>query len=136
VIAPEVFKAAPVLRQVEGAVPVHMAIELDFFPVGSGNNSCDAIVVRHGEGQNAQIVVIDGGYEETGQSVCAHIRYFYGVKEFLERDDRQPREYGDSAAAYAHAFSSRFSSLKKRQSAACAIILLGIDLIIPASAQT
>jgi beta-lactamase superfamily II metal-dependent hydrolase len=56
-----------------------MAIELDFFPVGSGNSSGDAIVVRHGEGQNAQIVVIDGGYEETGQSVCAHIRYFYGV---------------------------------------------------------
>src|ERR1700745_2670519 len=30
-------------------------------------------------------------------------------------------------------FSSRFSSLKKRQSVPCAMILLGADLIIPAS---
>jgi beta-lactamase superfamily II metal-dependent hydrolase len=56
-----------------------MTIELDFFPVGSGNNSGDAIVVRYGDGVSAQIVVIDGGYEETGKRVCAHIQQIFGV---------------------------------------------------------
>jgi beta-lactamase superfamily II metal-dependent hydrolase len=52
--------------------------EIEFLPVGNGASSGDAIVMRYWDGAAWRIGVIDGGYEETGEAVCEHIRRWYG----------------------------------------------------------
>ncbi len=53
--------------------------EIEFLPVGQGASSGDAIVMRYLDGTAWRVVVIDGGYEETGQQVCQHIRHWYNT---------------------------------------------------------
>jgi hypothetical protein len=56
-----------------------------------------------------------------------------GLKSDISRGPKSGREQPQTNDANSQPFSSRFSSLKKRQSVPCAMILLGADLIIPAS---
>jgi beta-lactamase superfamily II metal-dependent hydrolase len=53
--------------------------EIEFFPVGSGASSGDAIVVRYWDGGSWRVGVIDGGYDDTGRQICNHIRQWYGT---------------------------------------------------------
>jgi beta-lactamase superfamily II metal-dependent hydrolase len=59
-----------------------MPFELEFMPVGNGESSGDAIVLRymHTPG-NWRVGVIDGGYLENGEAICAHIEQYYGTRQ-------------------------------------------------------
>lgn len=60
-----------------------MAIEVDFLPVGVGQRSGDAIALRYGNltanPPQQTVVVIDGGFTDTGESLIDHINQHYGT---------------------------------------------------------
>lgn len=60
-----------------------MAFEIEYIPVGDGDKSGDAIVLRYGNligSRDEQIIiVIDGGFEPSGEEVVSHIQKFYGT---------------------------------------------------------
>lgn len=53
--------------------------EVDFLPVGNGDKSGDAIVLRYGEPENYKVMVVDGGTKESGQKLVDHIKTHYGT---------------------------------------------------------
>lgn len=58
-----------------------MGYEIDILGVGKESKSGDAIAVRwgnlHGDRSEQNVVLIDGGFRETGDDVVAHIKQFY-----------------------------------------------------------
>ncbi len=58
-----------------------MGYEIDFLPVGNGERSGDAIAIRIGNllanPIQQTVIVIDGGFQETGQDLVDHIKHFY-----------------------------------------------------------
>lgn len=60
-----------------------MGYEITFFPVGNGERSGDTIVLRFGNlfGQRIEqrVVVIDGGYTDTGEAIVEFIKAAYGT---------------------------------------------------------
>jgi beta-lactamase superfamily II metal-dependent hydrolase len=57
--------------------------EIDFLPVGDGARSGDAIAMRFTRPDTNQVahVVIDGGFEDDGDALVAHIRRYYKVED-------------------------------------------------------
>jgi len=57
--------------------------EIDFFPVGEGARSGDAIVVRFGDldgPRDAQrVVVVDGGFTDDGEAIVTHLKEVVGT---------------------------------------------------------
>jgi beta-lactamase superfamily II metal-dependent hydrolase len=55
--------------------------EVDFLPVGNGEKSGDAIALRFGnllgDSPKQTVFVIDGGYQESGEKLVAHIKEYY-----------------------------------------------------------
>jgi hypothetical protein len=60
-----------------------MAYEVDFLAVGDGERCGDAIAVRFGNlagtRDQQQVWVIDGGTQESGEALVAHIKKYYGT---------------------------------------------------------
>lgn len=60
-----------------------MSYEIDYIPVGNGEKSGDAIALRFGNLSGARdgwvVVVIDGGFKESGQELVDHIKNCYGT---------------------------------------------------------
>jgi len=60
-----------------------MGYEIDFLSVGEGEKSGDAIALRFGNlrGQRSEqrIVVIDGGFKQSGEELVKHINKYYGA---------------------------------------------------------
>lgn len=60
-----------------------MAYEIDYIPVGEGEKSGDAILLRFGNlvGQRSEqtVVVIDGGFKDSGEKIVQHLTSFYGT---------------------------------------------------------
>jgi beta-lactamase superfamily II metal-dependent hydrolase len=56
-----------------------MNYEIEFLPVGNGEKSGDAIVVRYGEEDNYKIMVVDGGNKESGKALVEHIKKYYNT---------------------------------------------------------
>ena len=59
-----------------------MGFEVDYIPVGEGEKSGDAIIVRYGElltgsRDEQTVVVIDGGTLESGQKIVEHINQYF-----------------------------------------------------------
>jgi beta-lactamase superfamily II metal-dependent hydrolase len=58
-----------------------MGYEIDFLPVGNGERSGDAIAIRIGNllanPIQQTVIVIDGGFQETGQDLVNHIKQYY-----------------------------------------------------------
>ena len=54
-----------------------MNYEIEFLPVGNGEKSGDAILVRYGEENDYKIMVVDGGGKESGQALVDHIKNYY-----------------------------------------------------------
>jgi beta-lactamase superfamily II metal-dependent hydrolase len=58
-----------------------MGYEIDFFPVGEGEKCGDAITLRFGNlfGRRDEqaVVVVDGGFKESGEKIVEHIKNFY-----------------------------------------------------------
>lgn len=57
--------------------------EIDFLPVGT-SKSGDAITVRYEVSGACRIHVVDGGYQETGDSVVSHINKYYDSPTFID----------------------------------------------------
>lgn len=60
-----------------------MGYEIDVLGVGAESKSGDAIALRwgnlHGSRNEQRVVVIDGGFQDSGQDVVTHITNFYGT---------------------------------------------------------
>ncbi len=60
-----------------------MGFELDFLPVGNGGKSGDAITFRcgnlFGDRSEQMVVVVDGGFRETGEELVKHITHRYST---------------------------------------------------------
>lgn len=57
--------------------------EVDFLPVGT-SKSGDAITIRYKVNDVSRIHVVDGGYQETGDSVVAHINKYYESPDLID----------------------------------------------------
>ena len=60
-----------------------MGYEIDVLGVGKESKSGDAIALRwgnlHGNRNEQKVVLIDGGFQETGEDVVNHIKRYYGT---------------------------------------------------------
>jgi glyoxylase-like metal-dependent hydrolase (beta-lactamase superfamily II) len=55
-----------------------MNCEIEFLPVGDGSRPGDAIVVRYGEVNAWELLVIDGGNLESGKELVSHVKNNFG----------------------------------------------------------
>ena len=55
-----------------------MNCEVEFLPVGDGSKAGDAIVVRYGDANTWELMVIDGGNLESGKAVVTHVQSNFG----------------------------------------------------------
>jgi beta-lactamase superfamily II metal-dependent hydrolase len=55
-----------------------MNCEIEFLPVGEKSKPGDAIVVRYGDVNSFELMVVDGGNLESGKSLVEHIRQEFG----------------------------------------------------------
>lgn len=55
-----------------------MNFEIEFHPVGNGEKAGDAISVRYGVPGDYKVMIIDGGTDESGESVVDHVKTVYG----------------------------------------------------------
>ena len=62
-----------------------MGYEVDFLPVGDGEKSGDCIAMRFGnlfgKREEQQVVVIDGGFQKSGEELVSHIRKYYNTEK-------------------------------------------------------
>ena len=56
-----------------------MKCEIEFLPVGEGCKAGDAIVVRYGEVNNWELMVVDGGNLDSGKALVDHVRQNFGA---------------------------------------------------------
>jgi len=61
-----------------------MNCEIEFLAVGSGSKAGDAIIARYGDGNNYQLLLIDGGTAETGETIVSHLKKHFGAGVVLE----------------------------------------------------
>jgi beta-lactamase superfamily II metal-dependent hydrolase len=61
-----------------------MNCEIEFLAVGSGSKAGDAIIVRYGDENNYQLLLIDGGTTETGENIVRHLKKHFGSDVALE----------------------------------------------------
>lgn len=55
-----------------------MNCEIEFLPVGDGCKAGDAIVVRYGEVDALELLVIDGGNLDSGKALVRHVKNTFG----------------------------------------------------------
>lgn len=55
-----------------------MYCEIEFLAVGEGSKPGDAIIVRYGEPNAYELMVIDGGHAETGETLVSHLKKHFG----------------------------------------------------------
>lgn len=60
-----------------------MLCEVEFLAVGDGSRAGDAIVVRYGEVNAYDLMVVDGGTSETGKEIVAHLKSQFGTNVSL-----------------------------------------------------
>ncbi len=58
-----------------------MPYEIDFHPVGSGANSGDAITMRYWSGADWRVIIIDAGFQDTGDAIVDHVLSVYGTSQ-------------------------------------------------------
>lgn len=61
-----------------------MLCEIEFLAVGERSRAGDAIVIRYGETNNYQLMVVDGGTAETGEKLVEHLKTQFGKDVRLE----------------------------------------------------
>jgi beta-lactamase superfamily II metal-dependent hydrolase len=60
-----------------------MDCEVEFLPVGDASKAGDAIVVRYGNANAYELMVIDGGNIDSGKAVVKHLREQFGKSSIL-----------------------------------------------------
>jgi beta-lactamase superfamily II metal-dependent hydrolase len=58
--------------------------EIEFLAVGEGAKAGDAIVIRYGDVNAYELMLIDGGHAETGDEIVAHLKEHFGPNPVLE----------------------------------------------------
>jgi beta-lactamase superfamily II metal-dependent hydrolase len=58
---------------------VKQAYEVDFFAVGNGQRSGDAIAMRFGFPGDYKVMVYDGGTKDSGKAIVEHVKKHYGT---------------------------------------------------------
>lgn len=66
----------PAIRETAGVD--WLKCEIEFLPVGEGTKAGDAIVVRYGDGNTSDLMLIDGGHASTGDEIVRHLRRHFG----------------------------------------------------------
>lgn len=61
-----------------------MKCEIEFLAVGKGTKAGDAIIIRYGDVEAYQLMLIDGGHAETGDNLVAHLKKHFGPNPVLE----------------------------------------------------
>ncbi len=61
-----------------------MKCEIEFLAVGDGQKAGDAIVIRYGDVDAYQLMLIDGGHDETGKEIVARLKKYFGPNPILE----------------------------------------------------
>ena len=61
-----------------------MKCEVEFLAVGEGTKPGDAIIIRYGEPDNYRLMLVDGGYTETGEKIVEHLRRRFGPNPVLQ----------------------------------------------------
>lgn len=61
-----------------------MPCEVEFLPVGDASKAGDAIVVRYGSEASFKLMTIDGGTQDSGENLVAHVRQYYGSNAIIE----------------------------------------------------
>jgi len=61
-----------------------MDFEVEFHPVGDSSKAGDAIVARYGINGQYEVVIVDGGTEESGAALVEHVKSVYGVKTIIK----------------------------------------------------
>ncbi len=59
-------------------IPQSIGVDIEFLPVGEGQKAGDAIVIRYGDPENYEVMVVDGGTEDAGELVAEHINRYCG----------------------------------------------------------
>jgi beta-lactamase superfamily II metal-dependent hydrolase len=62
----------------------HMKCEIEFLAVGSASKPGDAIILRYGDVNAYQLMLVDGGNSETGEKIVAHLKKQFGSNAELE----------------------------------------------------
>ena len=57
--------------------------EIDFLEVGE-SKSGDAITIRYKIGEKTTIHVVDGGFQDTGDSIVNHINKYYEYPSYID----------------------------------------------------
>jgi hypothetical protein len=60
-----------------------MNCEIEFLPVGDGSKPGDAIVVRYGELNAYELMVVDGGNIDSGKALVEHVRTHFGENSVI-----------------------------------------------------
>jgi beta-lactamase superfamily II metal-dependent hydrolase len=58
--------------------------EIEFLAVGEGTKAGDAIVIRYGEVDAYNLMLVDGGHAGTGDDIVAHLKKHFGPRPVLE----------------------------------------------------
>ena len=61
-----------------------MRCEIEFLAVGEGTKAGDAIVIRYGDVDAYQLMLVDGGHAKTGENIVAHLKEQFGPNPVLE----------------------------------------------------
>ena len=61
-----------------------MDCEIELLPVGEASKPGDAIVVRYGSADDYKLMLIDGGFEATGEQIVSHLKGQFGNDVALE----------------------------------------------------
>jgi beta-lactamase superfamily II metal-dependent hydrolase len=60
-----------------------MNCEVEFLPVGDASKAGDAIVIRFGEPEAYELMLVDGGTLDTGEAIVTHLRAQFGSSAYL-----------------------------------------------------
>jgi beta-lactamase superfamily II metal-dependent hydrolase len=60
-----------------------MNCEIEFLPVGDGSKPGDAIVVRYGDVNSYELMIVDGGNLDSGKALVEHIHDYFGSNSMI-----------------------------------------------------
>nr|WP_294917901.1 MBL fold metallo-hydrolase [uncultured Neokomagataea sp.] len=62
---------------------IHLKCEIEFLPVGEGSKAGDAIVIRYGNVDAYELMLIDAGHAATGSEIVSHLKKYFGPNPIL-----------------------------------------------------
>jgi beta-lactamase superfamily II metal-dependent hydrolase len=61
-----------------------MDFEIEFLPVGDASKAGDAILIRYGQNGQYEVIVVDGGTDDSGAALVEHIKRYYGATTIVD----------------------------------------------------